>query len=152
MSTKHPRRQKLIRRSFQLRLIGSFVGLAAMALLLQFLVLGWRLSVLSPELESPGQLAEEIPGLMLSVLAFSFGILIPILFGFGVILTHRIAGPLHRFELYLDQVVRGETTKPCTIRSGDQLQSLCNAINAATEPVRQPRATSDEREPASTAA
>lgn len=152
MSTKHPRRQKLIRRSFQLRLIGSFVGLAAMALLLQFVVLGWRLSVLSPQLESPGQLTEEIPGLMLSALAFSIGVLLPILFGFGVVLTHRIAGPLHRFETYLEQVSRGETDKPCTIRSGDQLQSLCQAINVATEHLRQSSATSEETRATSTAA
>lgn len=137
--SKHPRRKKIIRRSFQLKLIGSFVGLAAMALMLQFLLLGWRLGQLSPQLESPGQLTEEIPGLMLSALAFSFGILVPILFGFGVVLTHKIAGPLHRFEIYLKQVADGETSSPCTIRSGDELQGLCDAINQVTEPLREGR-------------
>ena len=43
-ATRHPRRIKLINPRLQLKLIGSFVGLSAVSLLVQFLLLSARLS------------------------------------------------------------------------------------------------------------
>ena len=109
-----------------------------------------------------GQLAAEVPRVMLEVLTFSLVILLPVIFAFGILLTFRIAGPVYRFEQYLGSVARGEQLGPCKIRDGDELQNLCDAINAATEPLRMrheqpltpvgddavPTSASDERMPA----
>ena len=135
------RKQKLVRGSFQVRLVSKFVGLAALALLLQFLVLSALLfgSVSGLESES-GELQGELPGTLLLVLGLSLGVLLPILFGFGVVLTFRIAGPLHRIERFLREVADGTAHEPCTIRSGDELQELCRLANAATESARGSRA------------
>ena len=47
---KKARRIKLIQPRLQLKLIGSFVGLSALTLLLQFLVIGHHLSVVAEEM------------------------------------------------------------------------------------------------------
>ena len=43
----------------------------------------------------------------------------------------RIAGPVYRFQQHLGAVARGEDVGPCRIRTGDELHSLCETINAA---------------------
>ena len=138
------RRKKLIRPKLQLWLVGSFVGLAGLALLLQFLVLSFRLTSELSKLDgASGQLAGEVPGMMLQVLVVSMAVLLPIIFVLGVLMTFRIAGPIYRFESFLASVARGEQIGPCKIRKGDKLQNLCELINEATEPVRR-RAMQDE--------
>ena len=132
-----PRKQKLVRGSFQVRLVTRFVGLAALALLLQFLVLAGLLFQTVPGMEGDGgELYGELPGLLVLVFGLSLGVLLPILFGFGVVLTFRIAGPLHRIERFLSDVADGTAHEPCSIRSGDELQDLCRLVNAATEQAR----------------
>ena len=133
MSSVHVRSRKLIQPSFQLRLIAKFTGLSALALLLQFLLLGWFLSRALSGSEHSGAVLELLPALVLKTLACSLAVLLPVLFGLGVLLTHRIAGPLHRFEVYLGALARGEQSGPCHTRAGDELGSLCDAINAAAE-------------------
>ena len=87
------RRIKLIQPRLQIKLVSSFVGLAALALLLQFILLGARFSKAAAALPgSGGELAAQVPGMLLGVLAVSFGVLIPIIFAFGVLITFRIAG------------------------------------------------------------
>ena len=132
----HPtrRRRKLIQPALQIRLVGSFVGLAGGALLLQFLLLGWRLSSLAASLDGMGgELAAELPGLMLQALVFSGAVLLPLIFLVGIVLTHPIAGPAYRFEQHLRAIARGEDPGPCRIRKRDQLQDLCRWLNAALE-------------------
>lgn len=131
------RKQRLVNPSLQMWLVGTFVGLSVIAMLLQFLFLGARLTSFLSNLDGPGgQLAEEVPGMLLQVFAVSLGILVPVVFSLGIVITFRVAGPVHRFEQYLKALARGEVSTPCRIREGDRLQSLCDAINEATEPLR----------------
>lgn len=147
MEQHSPRRKKLVKPKLQLSLVGSFVGLAGLALLLQFMFSGYLVSGVASQVEGPGgQLAAEVPGIMLKVLVLSLAVLLPIIFAFGVLLTFRIAGPIYRFEKYLESVARGEQVGPCMIRSGDKLQSLCDRINEATAPLRHQK-TETEGEP-----
>jgi signal transduction histidine kinase len=75
---------------------------------------------------------DALPGILSEILIFTFGLVMPLIFAVGVLITHRIAGPVYRFEQYLGQVARGEEVGPCRIRSGDELQDLCDVINDAT--------------------
>jgi signal peptidase II len=136
MTKSNLRFRKLIQQSFQLRLIGKFVGLAALALLLQFLWLGWLLSEALRGAGESAALYEQIPAIVLKTLGFSLAVLLPILFGLGVLLTHRIAGPIYRFETYLRALARGERSGPCKIRDGDELGTLRDAINQVSEHVQ----------------
>ena len=131
------RRRKLIKAGLQFRLIGAFGGLVALALLLEFLVLSWFVARAAGDLEGAGgQLAAQVPGMMLSVLGVSLLLLLPPFVIFGTLITFRVAGPVYRFETYLRQVAEGTQRGPCRIRDADELQSLCDAINLATEPIR----------------
>lgn len=150
IESKARRKKKLVKPGFQLRLIGRFVGISALALLLQFLLLGYLLSRAVQGLEQgSAALAEAIPGIVIQTLAFSALVLLPLLFAFGVLLTFHIAGPVYRFETYLGALARGEAREPCKIREGDELQSLCDAINVLGETLR---AREGSSEPDATAA
>jgi len=111
-------------------LVGRFVGLALLAMLLQFLLLGFLLSGAVKEIAAGnGHLAPLMTTIAIKMLAFSFLVLVPMLVVLGVVLTAHVAGPVYRFETYLGSLVRGERPGPCKIRKGDELQSLCDAIN-----------------------
>lgn len=137
-NTKHKRRIKIIKPRLQLKLVSIFVGLAALSALLQSLMIARRLTELSSEIPSGGQyIVDALPSVLGEILMVTFGLLLPLTFAVGVLVTFRIAGPVYRFEQYLGQVERGEVIGPCKIREGDELQDLCDAINRATVPLRQ---------------
>ena len=137
MSQRPKRRSRIVRGSFQLRLAGSFVLLAGTALVLQFLLLTFRLVSELTKLEGPGgELAKEIPFVLLQVFAFSALFLVPIVFATAILLTFRVAGPVHRIKTYLRDLAEGVATEPCRIREEDQLHELCDLLNRATESVR----------------
>ena len=128
----HKRRIKIIKPRLQLKLVGIFIGLAALSVLLQSVLLAHRLTQLSTEIPSGGQyVVDALPGLISEILIFTCGLVLPLIFAVGVLITHRIAGPVYRFEQHLGAVARGEETGPCRIRSGDELGELCAVINEA---------------------
>lgn len=134
---KHKRRIKLIRPQLQLKLVGIFAGLTALALVLQFLVFMNAATRAAADLPNDGLLyLSRLNGVLLAVLAGSVLVVLPLTFWVGVLVTHRIAGPVYRFETYLDQVSRGEALEDCRLRQGDELQELCAKINLATAPLR----------------
>jgi hypothetical protein len=140
------RRFRLIRPGLQLRLIGAFFGISALSLVLQYFVFLRVLSHAAEKLPSDGALL--LPAVhtdLLLVLGLSFGLLAPATFVIGVLVTHRVAGPLYRFETYLRQVLAGEMRAPCRLRHGDELNELCELINRATQSARDGAAESKRR-------
>lgn len=136
---KRKRKTKLIQPKLQLKLVGSFLGLCALALLLQFLVFGMRLSELASVMPDGSYLTAHKSKLLLGTLLFSFGLLLPLCFAVGILITHRIAGPVHRLEDHLERVARGEDVGPCKLRKGDNLMELCERVNNAVEYLRAER-------------
>jgi hypothetical protein len=134
------RRIKLIKPKLQLKLVGVFVGLSALGFLLQSLHVGLRLSELAASVPEGGSyLMAVMPELPLEILLVSFGMLLPLTIAVGILVTFRIAGPVYRFEKYLQSVLRGEELGPCRIRKGDEFQELCELINQVTAALRQQR-------------
>ena len=118
-----------------------------MAFLLQLLLLAARLSEVATHMPFGGvYLQQMLPDLMLEVLLFSFGILMPVTVAVGVLVTFRIAGPVYRFEQYLESIARGEEVGPCKLRKGDELTELCDRINQASVYLQAARAEQAERE------
>jgi hypothetical protein len=131
------RRFRLIRPRLQLRLIGAFFGVSALSLVLQYLVFVRVLAAAAQRLPTDGELLmPALHGDLLFVLALSFGLLAPATFVIGVLVTHRVAGPVYRFETWLKQVLAGETRADCRLRQGDELTELCELLNRATATVR----------------
>lgn len=126
------RRNKLPKPRLQLRLMLGFVGVSTLALSVQVLLLAQRLVNLAQDLPLGGdELRKTLPTLLFDVAGFSLLVLLPAVLGIGVLMTFKIAGPIYRFERYFEDVAAGRDTGPCRIRPGDELQELCQKINAA---------------------
>ncbi len=115
------------------------LAISALSLLLQLLLFVSSLNELALELPHDGMvLVDRLNGIVWTVLGVSFLAFLPITFAIGVLTTHRFAGPVYRFEMYLKQVIRGERPGDCRLRKGDELMDLCALINEATAPLRRP--------------
>jgi len=131
------RTTKLIHPRLQLTLVSWFLGVAFVALVLQVLLLGAFLAELAARIPDQGAVvAAEANGMLMRAFVVSLLFLVPVTLGVGVLITFRIAGPVYRFEEYLDRIARGEEVGECRIRKGDQLQGLCDRINAAVAALR----------------
>jgi hypothetical protein len=136
----YKRRIKLIKPRLQWTLIGTFIGLSALAFLLQYLLIGMRLTEIATEMPAGGDyLIGSLADVLLEVLLVSFGLLLPLIAFVGVSVTFRIAGPIYRFEQYMGQLARGEDPGPCRIRKGDYLHDLCDRINEGVTALREGR-------------
>ncbi len=144
--SKHKRRNKLIKPALQLKIVLIFFGTASVAVLVQAIMMSRALTNV-PELSNAehSALLTYLPGILMTNLAVSVGVLLPLISLIGITVTHRIVGPVYRFEQYLGQIARGETPGPCTIRDNDELHDLCDAINEATAVCQQPATGHEER-------
>ena len=131
---KYKRRIKLIQPSFQLKLIGTFLGMSALSMLLQFLLFTSSMSEVAALLPEDGTLLlGELQDTTWQIFLLSFGMLLPVTFLVGVLVTFRWAGPLYRFKDHLTRIARGERPGPCRIRKGDELQDFCQLLNRAVD-------------------
>ena len=126
------RKRQLVKSRLQLKLILSLMGVACLATLFQIILVNRALSELGAQLPREGDLLlGAIPGIIRSSVMLTMAFLVPFMMGVGLVLTHRIAGPIYRFEQYLADVAAGKHKGACKIRQGDELQDLCDAINDA---------------------
>lgn len=51
----------------------------------------------------------------------------------GLLMTHRMAGPIHQFKAQLARIARGETLVPIRVRAKDEFADLAEALNRALE-------------------
>jgi len=141
----HRRRRtsKLPKPSLQSRFCAVFAGVLLLSLLLQYALLSSRLTFLALELPSDGPLLIEGANRVLwSSLVLTCLVVLPLTCAAAVLTTFRIVGPIHRFEKFFRALAAGEDAGVLRIRQGDQLQELCDLINAALERVRsEPAAT-----------
>jgi hypothetical protein len=149
MRNNNHRRDRLVRPRLQLRLILAFLGVATLALVFQFVLFATVLSSISADLPSDGQvLLERSTGVSVTILLISLGVLLPLSFFVGVLVTFRVAGPLYRFERHLETIAAGKDPGVCRIRKGDELHDFCTTFNAALDRMRQNGAFKDKTEPA----
>ncbi len=141
MPPTYRRKQLLINPELQLKLILLSFALCLLTGLVQAAMSA--VSFTSSEAYMEAQEAgfrNDLPGLLVDNLLITMGLMFPITMGIGLVLTHRIYGPVYRFEQYLGQVARGEATDICRIRKKDEFQNLCGLMNEALEPVIQKNA------------
>ncbi len=131
------RKKKLINSGLQLKMIVGFLFLACIASLFQVILLNRSIFALSRHMPTDGDiLLAELPNLLVGNMVVTLGVLLPVMFGVGVLITHRIAGPIYRFERHLESIARGEAVGVCRIRAEDELHDLCDKINAAVAHLR----------------
>lgn len=133
-----PRRSNyFIKKGFQLNFLYRFILL----LVVESLLIGGLFMQISSNTLTTGYMdsifrIERTPNFFL--MPFILIILISVV-GMGItgmvifiLLSHRIAGPLYRFEQDLEEIGRGDLTKRINIRSTDQLVELKESLNTFT--------------------
>ena len=135
---KHQKRiQKLVDSRLQLKLTSYFACLVLVALLFQFVLFASAMSGSAAKLsEVSSTLYEEFRSGLFRALIFSIGVVLPLTMGVGILVTFRIAGPIHRFTQFLRSVLDGQRPPDCQLRAGDELQELCGLLNRATASAR----------------
>ena len=135
--TKFKRSKKLINSSLQLKMIAVFMGIAATTSLFQVVLLNSALTGLARDLPEAGDLLlRELPRIMIVNVGLTVGILVPLMFAVGLLVTHRIAGPAYRMLQHCKAIARGDQVGPCKIRKDDELWDLCDALNEALDALR----------------
>jgi len=73
---------------------------------------------------------------MLAVLV-AFGLLLSVvLSAYGIVLTHKVAGPLYKVTLYLDKMRDGKLGQVYNLRKGDELVEFFEHFKAAHDAIR----------------
>jgi hypothetical protein len=128
------RSNKLIRPRLQVKLTLVFIGAALIALVINAYMLNRTMMQLVSRLPHDELVVmSEWPALLRSNLVWTAVLLVPLMLGVGIPTTFRLTGPMHRMELYLRAVLRGEEVGECQLRRKDELQDFCELVNRATE-------------------
>jgi len=126
----------LINKNLQLRITLKFVlpalFLSALSGLIVFLIVWPLVSEFVPDALIKQIRTEMIIGLFLS----SFGV-VCLATAWGILVTHRIAGPIYRIEQQLGILLKGEKIGPIRIRHGDEFQELVYVVNQLVEQCNQ---------------
>lgn len=154
---KHKRYLKnyILNSSLQLRYIGAVSLIsAAICALLGWIIFSQRSqasrtiikSLETADFLGPDQKAEIVQHLtqsdtsvLLNMTLVCAGLIL-VLSVFLVVMTHKVAGPLHVIGLYLDKLAAGRLPLVHNLRQGDELQSfhkkfkdMCNSLRSAAE-------------------
>jgi hypothetical protein len=74
---------------------------------------------------------------MLMGVLIGFGFLLSVvLAGYGIVLTHKVAGPLHKITGHLDQIRDGKISVIYNLRKGDQLVDFFQHFKGAHDALR----------------
>jgi hypothetical protein len=129
---KRRRTHYLVNRKLQLgvtlRLLSVLALFALFMLFESYLVLWPVLSAHVPEAVMP-ELIRQI-SFRLALFGVPVGLVIVAM---GIVLTHRIAGPLLRIEATLDALLERGEARPIRLRKGDELKGLCLRVNRLIE-------------------
>ena len=132
MPAKYKRKQYFILPGLQLRfarfvIVFVFISSILTALTVfytTFMMLGDKLADVYPQ----GRLAPIFKSVHLAFL-LNVLILLPIIFCFSIVFSHRIAGPLPKIYEALRQIGRGDFRVNLILRERDELKDLAQEIN-----------------------
>jgi len=131
------RKKKLINPGLQLRLVAIFLCSAALAVQAEAILITYTLTKLAEDMPNDGSvLLSQLPEFVRTNLLLTFALLTPLTLGVGIVATFRVAGPLYRFQQFLQAVKEGRQVEACTIRKGDELHDFCVLLNDVTAPLR----------------
>jgi len=134
---------RLVQPRIQVRLMMAFGGVAATGLLLQYLLFTLVLTRAAEGLPRDGLLLlDQLGEVLLVILVGSFLVLLPVVGLVGILATRRWAGPLFRFERFLNELAEGKRPGDIRLRDGDELTSFADLLNRVTAPLR--RAPADD--------
>ena len=135
---KYRRRNYFINRGFQTEFILKFCGLVALSCVI-FGVILYTLSsrTLTTTFENSRLVVKSTADYILPAILFG-GTIVALVTALAasivvILMTHRVAGPIYRFEKYAQKVGNGELLPDLKIRKKDQFQNMVNAFNNMTQ-------------------
>ena len=138
---------RLVQPRLQIRLMLAFGAVAATGLLLQYLLFVLVLARAAEGLPQDGLLLlDQLGEVLLVILLGSFLVLLPIVGLVGILATHRWAGPLYRFQRFLEELAEGRRPGDIRLRDGDELTGFADLLNRVTAPLRREAEAGAERE------
>lgn len=142
---RHKRRLlRLVQPRIQVPLMMAFGGVAATGLLLQYLLFTLVLTRAAEGLPRDGLLLlDQLGEVLLVILVGSFLVLLPVVGLVGILATRRWAGPLFRFERFLNELAEGKCPRDIRLRDGDELTGFADLLNRVTAPLRKVPAEHD---------
>lgn len=81
------------------------------------------------------QFAKNDQALLIGLIIFGI-LLVIVLAGYGIVMTHKVAGPLFKIANYLDQIRDGKLSPIHNLRKGDQLADFFEHFKAAHDSLR----------------
>jgi methyl-accepting chemotaxis protein len=138
---KNKRRQYFINKGFQGEFILKFCGLVALGSIIFGVILYvFSSKTLTTSFENSRLVVKStadfiLPGILFGIVVVGFftSIATSIVV---ILMTHRIAGPVYRFEKHARQIAEGDLCSDLRIRKKDQFQNLVPAFNKMTEGLR----------------
>lgn len=129
---KFKRTKKLVNKSLQLKMIAVFTAIGCTCALFQVVLVNHGLLSIARSAPSGGdEILRQARGMMLQNVVWTLGAMIPLMTCIGIVLTHRVAGPAYRLREHCKAIAAGGPVTKCSIRKHDELQDLCDAMNAA---------------------
>ena len=137
----YKRRNYFINRAFQTEFVLKFCGLVILgSALFGILLYLFSKNALTTSFENSRLVIKStsdyiFPGLLLGglittvIIAISASIVV-------ILMTHRIAGPMYRFEKYIREVGSGKLCPDLRIRKKDQFQNMVDALNKMTDDLK----------------
>ncbi|MBL7157364.1 MAG: hypothetical protein ISS92_04265 [Candidatus Omnitrophica bacterium] len=131
----YKRTRYIVKAKFQMKYVGLLllVALASAAIsgytiyYNSWVLLGEKLANVYPQ----GRLMEIFKSVNIK-LAVSMVFVSMLCIGIGILVSHKIAGPVYRMIRFLDDLTAGDYSKRLVLRRKDELKDLAEAINRLT--------------------
>lgn len=138
---KSRRKKYFINRNFQAEFILKFCGLVICGSII-FITMLYIFSsrTLTTSFENSRLVIKSTADYLLPGLLFA-GLIVALLTGIAasivvILMTHRIAGPMYRFEKYIQEVGAGKLFSEFSIRNKDQFQNVVASLNKMTHDLK----------------
>jgi len=132
------RRRYLVKKGMQLRYLVLILTSALLPTVLIGICLYWLIfSMMAQQLGFPESIAYNLLPVISRVnhiLIIGLPILLLLMLGWGLFLSHRIAGPIYRLERALDRIAKeGDFSVRVKFRKKDELGSIAEGLNKVLE-------------------
>lgn len=138
---KHSRRNYFIDKSFQAEFILKFCGLVVLGcVIFGALLYIFSRSTLTTSFENSRLVVKGTADYLFPGLLFA-GVIVALVMAVAssivvLLMTHRVAGPVYRFEKYAEELGSGRLNSDLKIRKKDQFQNLVKSFNKMTHDLK----------------
>ncbi len=136
---KFKRKQYLVSPKFQLKYSGIILLLMFItALMCSYVVYYTSMVMMGEKLASvypQGRLVSIVKLVNLRIL-LSLILMSPVVIVIGILLSHKIAGPIFRIERFLNKMASGDFTSRISLRKGDELMTIAERMNSLSESLK----------------